>query len=61
MGRAQVTLQEVSRQRPASATGSTYRGVYLLRDALPWGRLQAGRQEEGEGEKQASEREGERD
>lgn len=44
MRQAQVTPQEVSPQRAASVTGSTYQGIYLLGDILPRGRLQAGRQ-----------------
>lgn len=62
MGQAQVTPREVSTQRSASATGSTYQGVYLLRDALPWGWLQAGRRKGRVRKRQArEEREIERD
>jgi len=61
VGQAQATPQNISRQSSASVTGSTYQGIYLLRDALPRGWLQAGRQEEAEGEKKTGEREGERD
>lgn len=46
--------------QPPPARG-TYRGVRLLGDALPWGRLRADRQEEGENEGKETERGRERE